>query len=120
MGKWLLTNKNHSINFSQHQQRVKSLSEADIFANLIAPVKRLFSELITPKAVIKQQILTLIAARKEVTRNELVLATKKEAKVIDRLLTQMQCEELIEIGNRDSDGAGAERCCKQFVYRIAV
>lgn len=60
----------------------------------------------------KHRILTLISERKEVTRNELVLALKKDPKVIERLLTKMQYEELIEIANRESDRA--------IVYRMLL
>ena len=75
-------------------------------------VNQLISNLINTNNQTKQQILSLISSRSEATRNELVLALKKEPKVIDRLLTQMQCEELIEVGNRDRDGA--------IVYRVIV
>ncbi len=49
-------------------------------------------------------ILKLIKESKEATLAECVLATQKDVQKVKDLLLQMQRDELIEVGNRESDG----------------
>ena len=49
-------------------------------------------------------ILNLLKETKEATLADCVLATKKDLKTVRDLLFQMQCDELIEVGNRENDG----------------
>ena len=55
-------------------------------------------------------ILKLLSERSEATLADCVLATGKDTSKIQALLEQMQRDELIEVGNRESDGA--------IVYRM--
>ena len=55
-------------------------------------------------------ILKLLKENKEATLADCVLATHKGVQTVKKLLLQMQRDELIEIGNRESDGV--------VVYRI--
>ena len=74
-------------------------------------------EQIAPTLVIPQQqpsdlhsILKLMQVKGEATLADCVIATGKDPQTVRALLEKMQREELIEIGNRDWDGA--------IVYRI--
>lgn len=64
---------------------------------------------ITPPLSDTQLILKLLSQRPEATLADCVLATGKETSQVKAVLQQMQCDELIEIGNRE-DGA--------IVYRL--
>lgn len=55
-------------------------------------------------------ILKLLSERPEATLADCVLATGKDTSKVKALLEQMQRDELIEVGNRESDGA--------IVYRM--
>ncbi|MDJ0712641.1 MAG: TM2 domain-containing protein [Prochloraceae cyanobacterium] len=55
-------------------------------------------------------ILKLLKENKEATLADCVLTTEKDVQKVKELLLQMQRDELIEIGNRESDGV--------VVYRI--
>lgn len=55
-------------------------------------------------------ILKLLSERAEATLADCILATGQETAKIKALLEQMQRDELIEVGNRESDGA--------IVYRM--
>ena len=57
-----------------------------------------------------QLILKLLSERAEATLADCVLATGKDTSKVKALLEQMQRDELIEVGNRASDGA--------IVYRM--
>ena len=50
-------------------------------------------------------ILKLLKERREATLADCVLATGQETEKVKVLLEQMQRDELIEVGNRESDGA---------------
>ncbi len=50
-------------------------------------------------------ILKLLSERREATLADCVLATGQETEKVKVLLEQMQRDELIEVGNRESDGA---------------
>ena len=63
----------------------------------------------TPASEI-QLILKLFSERREVTLADCVLATGKDTSEVKALLEQMQRDELIEVGNRERDGA--------IVYRL--
>ncbi len=65
---------------------------------------------ITPPQSDIQLILKLLSERPEATLADCVLATGKDTPKIKALLEQMQRDELIEVGNRASDGA--------IVYRM--
>ncbi len=65
---------------------------------------------ITPPQSNTQLILKLLSERPEATLADCVLATGKDTPKIKALLEQMQRDELIEVGNRASDGA--------IVYRM--
>ncbi len=57
-----------------------------------------------------QLILKLLSERTEATLADCVLATGKDTSEVKALLEQMQRDELIEVGNRERDGA--------IVYRL--
>lgn len=57
-----------------------------------------------------QLILKLLSEQPEATLADCVLATGKDTPKIKAFLEQMQRDELIEVGNRERDGA--------IVYRI--
>ncbi len=57
-----------------------------------------------------QLILKLLSERSEASLADCVLATGKDTSKVKALLEQMQRDELIEVGNRESDGA--------IVYRM--
>ena len=62
-------------------------------------------EIVSQKQSDLHVILKLVKKTKEVTLADCVLATKKDVKIVEDLLFQMLCDELIEVGNRESDGA---------------
>ncbi len=64
-----------------------------------------FSSSALPPASNTQIILKLLSAQGEATLAECVLATGKDTQTVKELLVQMQRDELIEVGNRASDGA---------------
>ena len=64
-----------------------------------------FSSITLPPASNTQIILKLLSAQGEATLAECVLATGKDTQTVKELLVQMQRDELIEVGNRASDGA---------------
>ena len=64
----------------------------------------------TPPPSDTQLILKLLSEQPEATLADCVLATGKDTSKVKALLEQMQRDELIEVGNRERDGA--------IVYRM--
>ena len=52
-----------------------------------------------------QLILSMLSKKSEATLADCILATGNETSQIKALLKQMQCDDLIEVDNRESDGA---------------